>query len=219
MKKTVIVLVWLAILAAGSAWATPLTLTISSDGLTPIEVVSEGIVGLDPSEGNFVSYGGSVGNGWFINMPNGFTGALLGDGLPQMLLSSVNVYNTGIGTGNLIISLRGKTGQWPALGALAGVFGSSSVGGTATFTTLIKGEVVSTMSFTGEHAAFEATDRILAVAGSDDIVELIATIIPAKSGVISFDYRLTPIPEASTIMLFGLGFLGLAIYSKRRNNA
>ena len=222
MKKTAILLAGLIMLMASSAWALPsqLTLTFQTGSGTPI-VVHDNVIGEDfDARPDIIRYWGSVGDNWEVNVSTGRIGASVGLGIPQMAITSDVTYTpNGTSLGDLIITLSGITGVWSAPGAIATATGNTNVGGAATFTTKVAGEEVSTLSFAGVTLDFGGHDPFAASPDFDDVVELVASISQNGYGSNGFTYRLTPVPEASTMMFLGLGFLGLAIYTKRRSNA
>ena len=220
MKKTAILLAGLIMLMASSAWALPsqLTLTFQTGSGTPI-VVHDNVIGEDfDARPDIIRYWGSVGDDWEVNVSTGRVGASVGLGIPQMAITSDATY-TGTSLGDLIITLSGITGVWSAPGAIATATGNTNVGGSATFTTKVAGVEVSTLSFNGVSTDFGAHEGFASSPDVDDVVELVASISQNGYGSNGFTYRLTPVPEASTMMFLGLGFLGLAIYTKRRSNA
>lgn len=222
MKKTAILLAGLIMLMASSAWALPsqLTLTLQTGSGTPI-VVHDNVSGEDfDARPDIIRYWGSVGDDWEVYVSTGRIGASLGLGIPQMSITSDVTYTpNGTSLGDLIITLSGITGVWSAPGAVATATGNTNVGGAATFTTKVAGGEVSTLSFTGVSLDFGGHDPFASSPDFDDVVELVASISQNGYGSNGFTYRLTPVPEASTMVFLGLGFLGLAIYTKRRSNA
>jgi hypothetical protein len=216
MKKLIALLAGAMLTVAGSAWAVP-TLTLSS-GATTI-IVADGSALDSNTDPNAVTYVGAVGTNWKINVSTGLFGTAAGAGIPQMDLNSVDSNATGTGAGSLKINFSGlTTGPWSGNGAIATIDGNSNVAGTATFTTKVNGAPVEVMPFTNI-VSFHASDQFSFTPTGSDTVELIAEIFHSAKGSTSFDFALTPVPEPGTMLLLGAGFLGLAIYGKRRKNA
>lgn len=214
MKKTAIILAGLILLASASAWALPTPLTLTMQYGSSLVTVVDG----SDADGipNVVTYIGSVGGGWGLNITAGLIGAALGSGVPQMqLMSSDTYFPTGGSLGDLIITLSGTTGPWTGAGAVAEVDGNTNVSSFSTFTTKVNGNTVSFV--TG--AEIGPPDPFAFSSQAENFIQMIATVGHDGYGNSSFTYRLTPVPEASTVMLLGLGLVGLAVYSKRRNSA
>jgi hypothetical protein len=216
MKKIVIILAGLVLLAASSAWAKPLTLSFTDGIYQPVTVVDGAENDFNP-QANAVTYAGKVGKSWF-SISSGLFGAALGQGFSEMVLDSVDIRTAGSNLGNLIITLSSSAGNWSGPGAVAQVSGLG-FNTAATFTTKVAGNVVSTLSFPQGGVHFDGQEAFNFSPGPEDVIDLIATIAPRGLGAINFNYSLTPVPEASTILFVGAGFMGLAIYCKRRKNA
>lgn len=212
MKKITVVLAGLLILAAASAWAIPLTLTISAPNTSSVVVADGSGQDVNPVPGA-VTFSGVYGGSW-ISMATGLYDTVAGQGT-QILLSGTD-YRTLTGVGKMVINLAVPAVLWPAELANATATGSTTSNGSVAFTTEVNDQTVG--SFTSGGGSFLEQQVLPFKPDGDDVVELIAAITQG-SGVTTFDYRLTPVPEAGTIMLLGVGFFAVAIYSKRRQNA
>lgn len=218
MRKTALILAGLLMFVASSAWATPLTLTIQYGGVTPIVVQDGSLYDLNNAPG-FITYDGLVGNAWQVSVDGSISSALSGAGISRVLFHAENRY---LGTGkkplgDLILTLNGMTGPWAGNEAVFDVEGNSTLPfGSALFTTNLNGHRVSKIKFAGLN--LDATGGFWFKPGVDNSLELIAAITHPYVGHSSFDYQVTAVPEGGTLMLLGIAFLGLAIYSKRRKN-
>lgn len=209
------------LLAAGTASAIPsgpsLRLFDPGTGQT-VDVIDNIMNDSNPFPG-FVTFIGAVGTNWDINISTGLSQPY-GGGVPFMDLNSVNT--SLFGGGSLIITLSDYfTKKWDGPGGRVFAGGTQSLGGSkVTFETLINHVLQSTMTFdTAAPCAFSGSDAFNYNPVGNDLIELTASIFHPNAwvGVTSFDYQLTPVPEPSTMMLFGAAFLCLAVYGKRRS--
>lgn len=226
MKKMTAILAGILMMAAGSAWATP-TLQLF-DGSTTVTVADGSALDAVLLSG-VVGYNGAVGSGWIVNVATGITKPLSGTAfIPYMDLNSVNLSLTA-GSLHVLFSETGFISNTAVTGF------TTAVGGTTAGTYEVKSffDVGNTLfAETGALAdlgpypvgAFSGTETNSAATG--DIgnlysLTLDATITHLANGpkTTSFDVEMTPVPEPGTMMLLGAGFLGLAIYGKRRKNA
>jgi hypothetical protein len=219
MKKIAIILAGLILMAASSAWALP-TLTLS-DGISAPVVVEDNSILDGSSIAGVIGFSGAVGLNWTINMTTGMLGQAAGSGVPQMVLTSADSNALGNGVGNLTITFSGLTGPWTGAGATATANGNSSSGGSATFETWVDSVLMSTLTFPGlgRVGGFGGAETFSISPEGEHSIGMIANITQTGTGSTSFEHRLTPVPEAGTMLLLGTGFLGLAIYSKRRMRA
>jgi hypothetical protein len=165
-----------------------------------------------------VSFNGAVGTDWTINVSTGLIDPVLG--IPSMDLNSVDRTKL-LGNGTLVITFSDTIlGAWAGPGAIASVGGTlrSGAGNSATFETKINGVSQTIMSFASPDTAFSNSEQFGFTPTGSDFIQMIATITHAGVGTTSFDYALTPVPEPGTMMLLGMGMLGMAVYGKRRMN-
>jgi len=211
MKRIAALLAGLMMMAAASAYALPTypALTLTS-GATQILVEDGSVLDTIGAVG-IVGFSGNVGD-WTLSLSTGFAPSA---GIPTMHLNSVNLSS---GAGSLSIKFSDLlAAEWFGTGATASVGGILASGASATFTTLIDGQAVSTLS--GAPGAFSAEETFVYQPTGGELIELVAEIEHLSAGVSSFDYDVAPVPEPGTMLLLGAGFLGLAIYGKRRKNA
>lgn len=218
MKKMVSILAGLVMMAAMTAWAipTPLTLSFNEGSSGAVTVVDGGDGDINPFQ-NGITYINKVGKTRF-SISTGLYGVTDGKGISEMMLDGVDVRRTGAGLGDLVISLSGAAGAWPGQGGIAEA-SASTIGGSATFTALLNGNQVSNLSLPQGSNPFRTTEWFGFDPKPEDVIKLIASISPDGAGITAFNYKITPVPEPGTVMLLAAGFLGLAIYSKRRMNS
>lgn len=223
MKKIAIILAGLILMAASSAWALP-TLTLTS-GDTRVIVEDGGVGDRDNAVNDSIDYAGVVGDDWRIRIALGLFGIQAGRGVPQMELQSTDMGIINSTPSSLTVRFSAlTTGPWSGPGAEVSVHGNSGARnlGSATFDTQVNGNSMDYLSFP-DIWSFGATTAFAFPEGLDrtyDQIDMIATINHRTAGYTTgFTYRVSPVPEPGTMLLLGIGFLGLAIYSKRRMNA
>ncbi len=222
-KKLTALLVGAALmLAAGSAWATPMLRLF--DGTTMVTIADGGAGDVNSSIGA-VTYVGPIGN-WTLNVATGLTKPFQGTTLnPYMDLNSINSTNASGGILQIVFSETGFIGNSAVSGFTTDVGGttqgnfvlnsyydvSNTIFGTAS--PLANLGPFSPVAFSGSE-----TDSAAIAAGDNYSLTLEAIIFHRGAGTTSFDASLTPVPEPGTMVLLGAGLLGLAVYGKRRMN-
>lgn len=208
-------------MSAGSAWATP-TIRLF-DGTNTVDIADGGITDANPLDGA-VTYIGAVG-AWTLNVSTGITKPFVGTALlPYMDLNSVNT-SAGAGSLQILFSETGFMGD-PGLGGFttnvggttAGTFGVKSFFDTGNVLFGTSGALAELGPFGPGAFAGSESNPAGSINGLYSLT-IDALINHETAGVTSFDAELTPVPEPGTMMLLGAGFLGLAIYGKRRKNA
>jgi PEP-CTERM motif-containing protein len=182
--------------------ATPLGLTTASDGL------ADGLI----------SYAGGVGGGVFtVNVTTGISKPIIGPN--KIDLNSVNVSTTGGGVLDVGFSDIGFT--------FAGSPGvKNAIGGTTVGTVTAQYFVDPANGyFTGQSGAqgpfgpgaFSGTASFNAVGlGTPFSISEIATITHTGVGATSFNMETSVVPEPTSLVLLGAGFLGSALLRRKR---
>ena len=187
-------------------------------GATAVLTLDDGIaldkVTVSDTDGDgIVTYFGSVGSQWIVNLTAGLTKPTLGTATaPHMDLSSQNTSNSRQ-SANLTITFTDDGFNYS--GPLKMLVGGTT-NGTVSFETQVNG---SSIGILGPFSTGAFSGSTGGSASSADTLAMIATINhPGGSSakVTSFDYEIT-VPEPGMLLLFGSGLVGLGLF--RRRNA
>ncbi len=198
-----ITMVW-----AGSAMALPV-LTIT-DGTTTVTVD-------DADNDGIITFGGTVG-GWDVTMSMASSFPAIGKvGFPEMHLTGATTsYSSG---GTLTFSVEDTFSAWDNnLKGLVSAFGGYA-NGNVTFNTYLDGTLLA--SFGPATGAFsEALSSLVTPIDPNDYTITIEGIIDHSNTCMSssFDGGVAPVPEPATMILFGIGLIGIAGVTRKKLN-
>jgi len=219
MKKFIValgVVVALALASGSSQAAAVLTLRdlVTSTTVTVIDDGAGDVLNTTPGA---ITFAGSVGSNWWINVSTGLTKPVSGSATaPSMDLNSTDVSK---GAGQLEITLSDDGFLNPSLGeiGLSLYFGGTAIGDIS-YEAFVNATSLDVLSFSNPSLpstyAFSGTGYGSASAGSPYSLSQIVTITHFGAGASSFDAAL--VPEPGTMVLLGSGLIGLAGWSRKK---
>jgi hypothetical protein len=227
MKKTMVALLAGAMLMmATSAMALSIRLTDGNTSFT----VNDGGPGDTNAVAGVVGFSGAVGD-FIVNVSTGISYPILGSSVsPSLDLNSVDVSYNGLALSNTLTIYLTDTGfsSPSTIGGFTAHIGGTTTG-TVKYSTYLDasntafGETTQLTnttyngpnSFSGGASSLTDLSSLVSLYSLTQEVEITHA---ATGGSSSFDATLQPIPEPGTMMLVGLGMLGMAVYGKRRMN-
>lgn len=219
MKKisTILLISFMALfLGLGSASATPTLMLIDS-------LTSEVVTVEDTDGDGVVTYYGNVGTGtWEVNITTGLTKPLLGsESFPRMDLNSVNVTSLSGGSIDIYFSEDNFSLDPSVTGFICDIGGTTD--GTVSANAYLDGGLFGQSRQIGEFGPFGPGAFSDSDAWFGDPIDsyysltLMANITHTGVGqVSSFDFGLSPIPEPATMLLLGVGLIGLAGVGRKK---
>ncbi|MDD2900211.1 MAG: PEP-CTERM sorting domain-containing protein [Desulfuromonadaceae bacterium] len=219
-KKMVALLAGAMMMLATSAMATPITaLELTATGAASPVTILDGGSGDISSTTGIVAWAGNLGN-FMFNIAAGSTAPAIGSAAdPQMHLTGYA--NSGASAGTFTVKFSSTdfgpmgNGLNGFISAMNGAGGVQSLdvfydAGNALFATTTQIANINTIN------TFDIYNGI--PASNPFSLTMIATMTVNPYSAASFDNTVAPVPEPGTMMLLGMGMLGMAVYGKRRMN-
>lgn len=212
------------LMMATSAMAVPTTaLEVSATGAgSPITIYDGSSLDLavGPGGGGVVSWFGDIGNFKF-NFTGGTTNPAIGSAEVPMMHLNGNAY-TPISSGGLFTVKFSSTDFGPMANGLTGFISSlNGAGGVQSLDVYFDASnaLFGQATHVANLNAINTFDTYYGIPDNNPFsLTMVATIAFGTTGAASFDNTVAPVPEPGTMMLFGIGMLGMAIYGKRRMN-
>jgi len=204
----------LFVMMAPSAHAT-IELTLN-DGLGHLVDVSDGGAGDSCVAANCVTFNGSVGD-WNINVDTGTDGLASS---PNVMDLSFNAHHAASSTASTLTIELSDTG-FTGTGVATEIGGTQNSGGTTTFRVWdgtnkfdTTNPVIALETFTG--SPFSMAGGGATPGASHSLTEILTITFGTAAGQATGDAALAPVPEPSSIVLFGVVLLGCTTFLKRR---
>lgn len=219
-KQMVALLAGAMMMLATSAMAVPLTaLELTATGAASPVLIYDNGTGDVSSAAGIVAWSGNLGD-FLFNIAAGSTAPAIGSAAdPQMHLTGFA--NAGATAGTFTVKFS-STDFGPMGASLNGFISSmNGAGGVQSLD----------VYFDAGNALFATTTQIANIntintfdvyngvpASNPFSLTMIATMNVNPFAAASFDNTVAPVPEPGTMMLLGIGMLGMAVYGKRRMN-
>jgi hypothetical protein len=231
MKKSLAKSVALALIGSlvtvGSAMALSITLDDGNDGVNLLTIVDQSASDENNLAG-LVQFNGFVGN-WSTNISVGASYPTLGTiSNPMLDLLSMNLDYASPYAGTIMVSVTDTYTTFGALdaditGFVAAIGGTTS--GSVNFFANINGVelAVNWADMLKPGGGAFAGSQSLSLAdfnfNSNDIWDMTLTAVVSHQGpgYTTFDASVAPVPEPATVLLFGVGLVGLVGYSRRKD--
>ncbi len=197
------------------------------DGGTTVTIVDNGVGDISPILG-VVSFNGSVGTNWVVNVTTGISAPIIGDPPPNMDLNSVNVSSSGAGTLTIkftddgFYAVNGKFNTYAGPTVAYTLVGGTTDGSVALTTYAgigafgAPGISFANTGALGPGAFSSSSSAPLLAWGANDYLTIEAVIIHTAAGQISsFDGELT-VPEPTTLSILGIGLAAFGLVNRRR---